>query len=75
MFPKKAVGTVTGIGAMAGGLGGVLVQKLSGRLADAFAAAPHVAYGMMFAICAASYLIAWAVIKILVPRHRTITDL
>ena len=27
MFPTKAVGSVTGIGAMAGGLGGVLVQK------------------------------------------------
>jgi ACS family hexuronate transporter-like MFS transporter len=75
MFPKKAVGTVTGIGAMAGGLGGVLVQKLTGALTDAFAATPQTAYVVMFAVCAASYLIAWGVIKILVPRHRTITDL
>jgi ACS family hexuronate transporter-like MFS transporter len=29
----------------------------------------------MFAICAASYLVAWGIIKMLVPRHRTITDL
>ena len=36
MFPKKAVGTVTGIGAMAGGVGGVVVQKLAGGLTDAF---------------------------------------
>src|ERR1035438_1211063 len=67
MVPKKAVGTVTGIGAMAGGLGGVLVQKLTGALTDAFAATPQTAYVVMFAVCAASYLIAWGVIKILVP--------
>lgn len=34
MFPKKAVGSVTGIGAMAGGIGGVLIQILAGRLTD-----------------------------------------
>jgi len=75
MFPKKAVGTVTGIGAMAGGLGGVLVQKLTGALTDAFSGTPEIAYVVMFILCAVSYLIAWAVIKVLVPRHRTITDL
>jgi MFS transporter, ACS family, hexuronate transporter len=75
MFPKKAVGTVTGIGAMAGGVGGVLVQKLAGGLTDAFVATPQTAYLIMFLVCAMSYLIAWAIIKILVPRHKTITDL
>ena len=38
MFPKKTVGSVTGIGAMAGGLGGVVVQQLAGGLTDAFKA-------------------------------------
>jgi len=75
MFPKKAVGTVVGMGALAGGVGGVLVQKLAGALTDAFIATPKVAYGFMFMVCALSYLIAWIIIKILVPRHRTITDL
>jgi len=36
MFPKKAVGSVTGIGAAAGGLGGVLVQLLAGSLEDKY---------------------------------------
>ena len=75
MFPKKAVGTVTGIGAMAGGVGGVVVQKLAGGLTDAFIKTPQKAYLIMFVICASSYLIAWVIIKALVPRHRTITDL
>jgi len=75
MFPKKAVGSVTGIGAMAGGLGGVLVQQLAGGLTDAFKSTPQTAYLIMFVICALSYLIAWAIMKILVPRHQVITDL
>ena len=75
MFPKKAVGTVTGIGAMAGGLGGVVIQKLTGALTDAFARTPQTAYVLMFVVCSMSYLVAWGVIKLLVPRHTTITDL
>jgi ACS family hexuronate transporter-like MFS transporter len=75
MFPKKAVGTVTGIGAMAGGLGGVVIQKLTGALTDAFARTPQTAYVLMFVVCSVSYLVAWGVIKLLVPRHTKITDL
>ena len=36
MFPKKAVATVTGIGAAAGGLGGVLVQLFAGYMEDSY---------------------------------------
>ena len=75
MFPKKSVGSVTGIGAMAGGLGGVIVLKLSGTLTDAFKDNPQHAYLIMFAICASSYLIAWGLMKAFVPRHKPITDL
>ncbi|MGD0590419.1 MAG: MFS transporter [Bacteroidota bacterium] len=75
MFPKKAVGSVTGIGTMAGGLGGVVIQLLAGRLTDVFIATPQTAYMIMFVICALSYVTAWGIMKILVPRHRPITDL
>jgi ACS family hexuronate transporter-like MFS transporter len=75
MFPKKTVASVTGIGTMAGGIGGVIVQMLAGRLTDAFVQTPQTAYLIMFIICALSYLIAWSVIKMLVPRHKPITDL
>jgi len=34
MFPKKTVGSVTGIGAAAGGVGGVLIQILAGSVED-----------------------------------------
>jgi ACS family hexuronate transporter-like MFS transporter len=75
MFPKKAVGSVTGIGTTAGGIGGVIVQMLAGRLTDAFKQTPQTAYLIMFIICALSYLIAWGIMKALVPRHQPITDL
>lgn len=72
MFPKKSVGSVTGIGAMAGGLGGVLVQLMVGRLTDAFKDNPQYAYLIMFIFCSFAYLTAWVVMKSLVPRHRKI---
>lgn len=122
MFPKKAVGSVTGVGAAAGGLGGVLMQLLAGGLEDHFRIkgvmeaskaglvkatqtirledikidnikevlvdpnmldqARHfissnvsVSYGIMFTVCAFAYLIAWGLMKVLVPKHTVITDL
>jgi ACS family hexuronate transporter-like MFS transporter len=75
MFPKKAVGSVTGIGAAAGGLGGFILQKLAGSLTDAYKDTPQTAYLFMFIICALSYLIALGIMKALVPRHKPITDL
>ena len=73
MFPKKTVASVIGIGTMAGGIGGVIIQLLQGWLRDTFT--PETAYLVMFIICALSYLIAWTFMKILVPRHKPITDL
>ncbi|MEO6731827.1 MAG: MFS transporter [Ferruginibacter sp.] len=149
MFPKKAVGSVVGIGGMAGGLGGVLVSKCGGWIFDAYRASgianswiqakaagmgdyltkieglnlvtkygdkidinkaelgsiskdvtaqlqmidpamfdklvqiqkPLVqaemstGYTIMFAFCALAYLIAWGVMKMLVPKYKLITDL
>ena len=73
MFPKKTIASVTGIGTMAGGIGGVLLQLLAGRLTDVFSRTPQTAYLIMFVICALSYLAAWAVMKLLVPQHRPVT--
>jgi ACS family hexuronate transporter-like MFS transporter len=75
MFPKTTVGSMTGLGTMAGGIGGVILQLLAGRLTDIFKRTPEHAYLIMFVICALSYLVAWAVMKALVPRHQPITDL
>jgi MFS transporter, ACS family, hexuronate transporter len=149
MFPKKAVGSVTGIGGMFGGFGGILVNKSGGWLFDGYRAGgiahawaeakagalggyldrilslqlvnrhgsaidlntvelgslprdvvaqlqavdpgafdqlKHLqaalvqkemaaAYAIMFGFCAVAYLIAWVVMKTLVPRFRKIEGL
>ena len=77
MFPQKTVASVIGIGGMAGGLGGVALTKLGGWVFDATKAQGNIGTGymIMFTICALAYLVAWAVMRLLVPRHKEITDL
>jgi ACS family hexuronate transporter-like MFS transporter len=77
MFPKKSVGSVIGIGGMAGGIGGVIITKLGGALFDHYKVLGHIqtGYSIMFAICAVAYLVAWFIMKTLVPKYKPITDL
>jgi ACS family hexuronate transporter-like MFS transporter len=77
MFPKHSIGSVVGIGGMAGGLGGVLLSKMGGWLFDYYGALGQIqtGYMIMFSICAVAYLLAWGVMKTLVPRYKEITDL
>jgi ACS family hexuronate transporter-like MFS transporter len=74
MFPKGSVASVVGIGGMAGGLGGVLVSKIGGWVFDYYGALGHIqtGYSIMFAGCAVAYLVAWCVMKALVPTHAEI---
>ena len=77
LFPKKAVGSIIGIGGMAGGLGGVLITKVGGALFDHYKSLGHIetGYTIMFSFCAVAYLMAWMVMKLLVPKYSPITDL
>jgi ACS family hexuronate transporter-like MFS transporter len=74
MFPKPAVASVTGIGGMAGGLGGILISYLAGILFDHYKALGKIQTGylIMFFICGSAYLIAWLVMHFLVPRMKRI---
>ncbi|BAV04533.1 MFS transporter, ACS family, hexuronate transporter [Filimonas lacunae] len=74
MFPKKAVGSIVGIGGMAGGLGGVLISKVGGALFDHYKKVGHIetGYTIMFAFCAIAYLLAWVIMKALVPAHKPV---
>lgn len=77
MFPKKAIASIIGIGGMAGGFGGVLVSKMGGYLFDYYDSLGQIqtGYTIMFVVCAVAYLIAWSVMKLLVPKYSPITDL
>jgi ACS family hexuronate transporter-like MFS transporter len=151
MFPKKSVASVTGIGGMAGGVGGIIINKVGGWIFDAYRKAGiadfwekvkstdlaglaetlkssevvnrhgqtidlnirelgdlsqeaflhlqsttslsaeqlnqliafqkpiiqghmSTSYAIMFTFCAVAYLIAWFIMKSLVPKYKPITD-
>jgi ACS family hexuronate transporter-like MFS transporter len=74
MFPKRAIASVTGIGGMAGAVGGILIAKAAGLLFDHYKALGDIkiGYGIMFMICATAYIIAWFVMHALVPKFKKI---
>lgn len=75
MFPKKAVGSVVGIGGMAGGLGGMLLTALVQRNMFVYYRSIgqiETAYYIMFFICGAAYLLAWGIIHFLVPKFEPV---
>ena len=61
MFPKSMIGSVVGIGGMAGGIGSMFISKAAGLLFDHFKALGHLetGYYIMFIFCGTAYLIAW----------------
>ncbi len=75
MFPKRAIASVTGIGGMAGAVGGILIAKAAGLLFDHYKALGDIkiGYGIMFMICATAYIIAWFVMHALVPKFKKIS--
>ncbi len=62
MFPKRAVGSVVGIGGMLGGIGGALLAAYAGNIRVAFGYMP------LFIIAACAYPVALLVIHSLAPR-------
>jgi len=64
MFPKSAVGSVVGIGAFAGAMGGVLFQRVTGRVLQANGSD----YTPLFVVCGLAYVTAWTIIHVLAPR-------
>ncbi|MEJ1961423.1 MAG: MFS transporter [Gammaproteobacteria bacterium] len=63
MFPRHAVGSVVGLGGVAGAVGGMLISKFTGFLLDATGS-----YVPVFIMAGSAYLIALAVVHWLVPR-------
>jgi len=65
-FPKTAVGSVIGIGGMAGAAGGILAAKLTGPLFDHFKALGKLTTGyyIVFLIFGFSYLLAWGLMRL-----------
>ncbi|HUZ60292.1 MAG TPA: MFS transporter [Hanamia sp.] len=74
MFPKKTVASVTGMGGMAGAVGGILIAYLAGQLFDHFKAIGNLdaGYFIMFIICGCAYLLAWVLMHFLAPKMKRV---
>ena len=83
MFPKSAIATVIGIGQMAGGVGSFFIQKAAGKLftnSESMGSAftflgfegKPAGYFIMFCFCGVAYLVAWSIMKSLVPKYKPI---
>jgi ACS family hexuronate transporter-like MFS transporter len=75
MFPKKATASVTGIGGMMGGMGGILLTWAVQKNMFVYYRSINqieTAYFIMFLICGAAYLLAWLIMHILVPKMKKI---
>jgi MFS transporter, ACS family, aldohexuronate transporter len=63
MFPRRAVGSVVGIGGMAGAVGGMLISYIVGSILQLSGS-----YVPIFIIAGSAYLAAWVIIQLLVPN-------
>ncbi len=63
MFPKRAVGSVTGIGGMMGGIGGALLAACAGKII-----ATTGSYLPLFIFASCAYLIALVILQTLAPK-------
>lgn len=68
MFPKWAVGTVVGVGGMAGAVGGMFIAKITGWVLQTTGS-----YLTVFLIAGSAYLLALLVVHLLVPRMEPAT--
>jgi len=69
MFPKRAVGSVIGLGGFAGGIGGMIMAKSTGLVLDATGGN----YTIIFAVCTTTYFLAVLAIHVLSPRLAPVT--
>ena len=64
MFPRQALGSVVGLGGFAGAAGGVLFQRMTGRILEANGGN----YLTVFLLCGSAYVSALLIIHLLAPR-------
>jgi ACS family hexuronate transporter-like MFS transporter len=62
-MPRASVSSVVGFGGMAGSIGGMLIAKLTGYVLEWTGQ-----YLILFVIASSAYLVALAIIQVLLPR-------
>jgi ACS family hexuronate transporter-like MFS transporter len=69
MFPKRAVGSVIGLGGFMGGVGGMIMAKSTGLVLDA----TDGNYTLIFAACTTVYFLAVLAVHLLSPKLAPVT--
>nr|WP_208403823.1 MFS transporter [Sphingomonas aerolata] len=64
LLPRWATGSVVGLGGLSGAIGGMLMAKFAGRILETVGS-----YQPIFIVAACAYLVALAVIHLVVPRY------
>lgn len=69
MFPRNTIGSLIGMGTMAGGVGSMLFQHICGHVLDVSGAGhARAGYFVLFAYAAFAYLIAFGLQHLLAPK-------
>jgi ACS family hexuronate transporter-like MFS transporter len=63
IFPKNAVGSVTGIAGFFGAVGGAISATVIAAILEFTGS-----YFLIFALASSAYLIAWLIIKLMIPE-------
>ena len=69
IYPKKAVGSMTGLTGFTAAIGGALSASFVGFILDATGS-----YFMIFAIASMVYMLNWLIIKIFIPEIKSIAE-
>jgi ACS family hexuronate transporter-like MFS transporter len=75
MFPNRAIASVTGIGGMFGGLGGILLSALVQKNLFVYYESIgkiQTGYYIMFVICGLAYVAGWSIMHLLVPKFKKV---
>jgi ACS family hexuronate transporter-like MFS transporter len=64
LFPQHAVASVAGVGGFAGAMGGVVFQRVIGRVLQGNGND----YAPVFAVCGLAYVTGWVIVHLLAPR-------
>ena len=65
-FPRKAVGSVVGLGGLGGAVGGIIASPLVGKWLDV----SHQKYAPLFFIAGSMYLLSLLIVHLLLPRFK-----
>lgn len=74
MFPKNAVGSVTGLVGMAGAVGGMLIAVFAGNVLQYWEQRGDIqtGYFILFLVCGSAYILAWLIFNALAPGMKKV---